>query len=607
VKEGSREEIGQLLRGLVAAEKEHADNKLTELLSRFEKVVSELPADLPLLVDLLDAIPLRSLALTQATLIVHLRVLSLMRTDDLSARASGLMALSLLHEMVREPDKAIAAAEEAADIWRELASADADQYRPQLAETLSILERWLTESREMEKAITVTGEAAKVHLDLAAVNPDGYHSYLADSRSHLASILQGAGAGDQALTVTKKAVDIYRELVAADAVGFRPHAAESLAHMTSHLLMSGHREDAATVAEEALQIYQELIIDGSAEYRPDPFSLAILGDSLCDLGRTREALPISQRAVKIYRGLAADDPNRYGALLTISLVSLARALENLGRTAEPEDAHRLVLRAVEIYRELAGGDPGEYRADLARSLAHLAWISAVSKQREEGLSAAAEAARIYQDLPVGDAGGEQPDPYSLLLLGSAFAGLEHEGDALPVLEKTVEICRRLVAGGPDYRDVWATSLERLAAVLRRLRSEAEPDEARRLTLRAVGIYRELAAHGSSRHRGELAAFLIETAGTVAESGNWEQGMSMAAEAAQIYQDLAVGDASEDQQDPYSLLRLGSSFVVLRSEGGEPPTLEKMAGIYQEIPAVIAVPLACRPASGTRMAQGGTPA
>ena len=86
---------------------------------------------------------------------------------------------------------------------------------------------------------------------------------------------------------------------------------------------------------------------------------------LTEAGRQAEALPLSEEAVRLYRELAAVNPDVYRRNLAHTLVNYAVQLGGAGQRAE---ALPVSEESVALYRELAAANPDAYLSDLAASL-----------------------------------------------------------------------------------------------------------------------------------------------------------------------------------------------------------------------------------------------
>ena len=251
-------------------------------------------------------------------------------------------------------------------------------------------------------------------------------------------------------------------------------------HQAGILFAAVGRPDAALpVTGRAVAIYRELVGELPV-HRPNlASSLADLGICLSEVGRPDDGLPVTEEAVAIYRELS--DGHR---------PELARSLINLGvslsEVARPRDALPVTEEAVAIYREL----PDRYRPDLAGSLTNLAFQLSKVGRPGDALPAAEEAVAIRRDLVATLPDRYRPDlAQSLTNLGCRLLEVGRPADALRITQESVDIFRELVAALPDrYRSDLAKSLTNLGACFRQV---GQLSDARRATREARSIRREM--------------------------------------------------------------------------------------------------------------------
>ncbi|WP_417804278.1 tetratricopeptide repeat protein [Thalassospira lucentensis] len=160
--------------------------------------------------------------------------------------------------------------------------------------------------------------------------------------------------------------------------------------------LSGEREELSPSLEKALSELRQ-----SAEAAPDAFRLKLegglnnLAKRLSDLGRKDEALTAAQKALEIYRALAADR-HAFRPKLATTLNNLAKCLSDLGHRY---DALTATQDALEIYRALAADSPYAFRPKLATTLNNLAFLLYKLGRRYGALTAAQEALEIYRAFP----------------------------------------------------------------------------------------------------------------------------------------------------------------------------------------------------------------
>ncbi len=123
---------------------------------------------------------------------LHFRAMSL---NNLANRLSDLGR--------REP--ALAAAEKAAALYRELAAQQPDAFRPDLAMSLNNLANSLSALGRREPALAAAEEAAALYHELAAQQPDAFRPNLAVSLAVQANCLDGLDRAADALTTSAEA------------------------------------------------------------------------------------------------------------------------------------------------------------------------------------------------------------------------------------------------------------------------------------------------------------------------------------------------------------------------------------------------------------------
>jgi tetratricopeptide (TPR) repeat protein len=284
--------------------------------------------------------------------------------------------------------------------------------------------------------------AVALYRKLAAANPDRYRPYLAASLNNLGARLLSASwpRPDEAIVWGREAVSLYRELAAANPDRYRPDLAASLNSLGAQLSALGS-PDAAPVTEEAVSLYRELVAAKPDRYRPYlAASLNSLGVRLSALGRPGDALPVIEEAVFIYRESSAANPNRLNPDLAASLNNLDAQLSALGR---PGDALPVIEEAVSLYRELAAANRDRYRPDLAASLNSLGVRLSALGRPGDALPVIEEAVSLYRELPP-----NRNLPASLHNLGALFSALGRPDDAVPVMEEAVDLDQRLSIRAP---------------------------------------------------------------------------------------------------------------------------------------------------------------
>jgi tetratricopeptide (TPR) repeat protein len=198
-------------------------------------------------------------------------------------------------------------------------------------------------------------------------------------------------------------------------------------------------EDAVALARKVLDLQPDPEEEARAQ--------AVLGLGLRHLGRLREALAATERAVGIRRHLSSSRPNTFLPHLAGSLDNLGNVLSDLGWR---EEALAATEQAVEIWRRLSSKRPEAFLPDHARSLTNLGTHLSKLGRREEALSAAEEAVGIQRRLASSALDALLPDlGKSLSSLGLRLSELGRREEALAAAEEAVGIYRNLSSSRPD--------------------------------------------------------------------------------------------------------------------------------------------------------------
>ena len=335
-----------------SAEYPAAGQLLESALSRFSQVLPDNSVPEDTMIAVASAIPFYSVHLAEAHAAIVARILATLAPEDRN-RVIWLNENTRLLTFLGRKEAALAVAEEATEAARELAAAEPDAYRPDLASSLNNKSNVLMRFRRPLEALRAAEESVTTYRDLAAADPDAFQSGLAMSLTNTSGRLLTLGRKEDALNAVEEAVTIRRELAAADPDAYRPELAMSLTYQSDYLLELGRKEEALTVAEEAVSAYRELAAARPAVFLPD---------------------------------------------LATSLHNKSNALKGLGRR---EEALAALEEAVALGRELAVARPAVFLPDLARLLNNQSvFLSELGHQEEEALAAAEEAVSTYQSWPL---------------------------------------------------------------------------------------------------------------------------------------------------------------------------------------------------------------
>jgi TIR domain/Tetratricopeptide repeat len=523
--------------------------RLLDLCSALEAQIHHLQG--PALAAIDAALPLQSLTLMVVSLRVAERLLELARELESAADAGPAVPSEVREEALNylaarlgnlgirlfnlgRREEALAASQEAVDIYRRLAETRPDTFLPDLAKSLNNLGRDLFNLGHRDKALAASQAAVDIYRRLVETRPD-FLPDLATSLNNFGNGLSNLGRHEEALAAAQEAVDIRRRLAETRPDAFLPDLATSLNNFGNGLSNLGRHEEALAAAQEAVDIRRRL-----AETRPDAFlprlatSLNNFGIRLSSLGRRQEALAVSQEAVDIYRRLTESHPDAFLPDLATSLNNFGNDLSNLRRRDEALAASQ---EAVDIYRRLAETRLDAFLPDLAMSLNNLGNRLSNLGRREETLAASQEAVDIRRRLAETHPDAFLPDlATSLNNLGEDLSDLGRHEEALAASQEAVDTRRGLAETRPDaFLPDLATSLNKFGGVLSNL---GRHEEALAASQEAVDICRRLAEARPDAFLPDLTRSLNKFGGDLSNLGRHEEALAASQEAIDIRRRLA---------------------------------------------------------------------
>ncbi|MFM8332555.1 MAG: tetratricopeptide repeat protein [Candidatus Methylumidiphilus sp.] len=330
----------------------------------------------------------------------------------------------------------------------------------------------------------------------------------------------------------------YREaLRLARAEPARPdHVAQVLVPLANLLGEdSRRRAEAESLLREAVQRLRPLALE-----QPDALpDLAVALDTLAawlrDSRQPTAAEGFFQDALKAYRRLAQDDPERYLPDVAAALNSLGFLLaEDSRRHGEAQAAYQ---EALQIRRELAKNSPALYLPDVAATLNNLGLLAADdSRRRAEAEAHCQEALKIYRqmarDNPAAHLGHVAATLDNLASLVGDDGGRRAEAEGLH--QQALKIRRQLAYDNP------AAHLPQVAATLNNLANLIGGDSRRRAEAEgylreALKIRRELA-----QDKPAALAMALNNLGLLLAQDSQRRGEAEALyqEALQAYRQLA---------------------------------------------------------------------
>ncbi|MGW3303405.1 tetratricopeptide repeat protein [Streptomyces rubiginosohelvolus] len=296
---------------------------------------------------------------------------------------------------------------------------------PALAGALHRLSDLRAAAGDRTGALTPAKEAARIYAELGMKRPGDYQAELALTMGALGDRVAGTGDAAAALPFAQQAVRLQRELVEEQQPGASvPALAAYLLTYAARLADAGQAVDAVPGAEEAVGLLR-----GLAEEEPDAF-LPRLASALHALGHHRAAVSDVSGAIDA----GEEARSRFRVLATLRpefRPELATALDGLAahltRSGDPT-GRRTAEDAVALYRELAAERPEAFGAGLAAALGTLAGSPPVTGGPGETLSPAREAVELLRDR------GDALLPELARALQVLGTHLERNGDAEGAVE-----------------------------------------------------------------------------------------------------------------------------------------------------------------------------
>ena len=374
--------------------------------------------------------------------------------------ARSLNNLGLILSELGRRDDALATTKDAAEIYRTLTQSNPQAFLPDLARSLNNLGLILSGLGRRGDALAAAEDAANIYRNLARSNPQAFLPDLARSLNTLSTCLSELGRWKDALTAAEEAANIYRNLARSNPQAFLPDLAMSLNNLGAMLYYLGQRENALSVAEEAVEINRTLVKSNPQAFLPDlAMSLNNLGTMLSGLGQWDDALAVAEKTAGIYRNLARSNLQAFQPKLAMSLNNLGNRLFALGRI---EDALAAAEEAVGIYRNLARSNPHAFLPSLAAGLNNLGAMRYHLGRREDAMAAAKEADDIYRTLA-------QSNPQTFLpglarnlgVYGNVLLGLERYGEAAQAFSEGLSLLAPFFKKHPQAFSDLASALKQL--------------------------------------------------------------------------------------------------------------------------------------------------
>jgi tetratricopeptide (TPR) repeat protein len=292
-------------------------------------------------------------------------------------------------------DDALAAADEAVMLLRELSAAD-PSLREILATALMTLGNILDRLARHDDAVAALTESVGINRTLLAESPDTMlvtvaHS-CATSLENLATALAGADRPEESLDAAERALAVTRMLAAQRVDEFGVDEVRGTANLSAAFAQLDRWEPAHRTAEEAVQLARDLVARHGAPHLPRlADALIIAGIALRNLDRPEEALIRTDEAVTTYRRVLGTGSGANLEQLAYALRHHGLCLADVGDTAGASAAY---AESADIYRKLVDPRPDAIEPELADVLRGLADALHDLGELSEARAAADEAAEL---------------------------------------------------------------------------------------------------------------------------------------------------------------------------------------------------------------------
>ena len=237
---------------------------------------------------------------------------------------------------------------------------------------IGVLACGLWEVGQWKNAEECYTQAVTLYRELAIARPEVYRPDVAMTLNNLGTVQRVRNDPEAALASFGEGLRIYSELPLALQEAYRPNVATTLNNLGTAQRDLSDLEAARESFEKSLQIHRKLAKARPDLYRPDvAISLNNLGNvlrDLKDLKNLKAARKCFEESLQIRRALPKTRPNVYWNYVAGSLNNLGNVQRDLD---ELEAARESFKESVQIRRELADVQPAVYRPAIARTLNNL--------------------------------------------------------------------------------------------------------------------------------------------------------------------------------------------------------------------------------------------
>lgn len=455
-------------------------------------------------------------------------------------RQAGLHSeLTVRRLLAGDEQGALAAATEAADLFRSLAAADdTPARRADLGAALRNLGSCLASLEQRQESLAPMTEATRIFRELVETDPTVSHlAALATSLGNLGSSLDLVGRVEEAVEATAEASELLSQLVSAD-VG--DDSTEHLAQLSG--------------------------------------SYTSLGNQLAKLGRSEEALSFTNTAVGLSRMLAGWEPATQLPMFAMDLMNLSRRLSSARRFDESLAA---LDEAVEIRRRLAEANPGAHLRDLAIALLERGNILSALGREDDALTDGEQALALFRDL--GDRLGESA---VLIRLAAAWGGAGR-------LEEAIAAGERAAAVFGEFGETVREAQTRLTLGHNFARSGMR-EQCATAYQRAAALFLDA---GIPDRAGEA---LLNCGRAFLELSRFDEATAVSGQAAELFTELfdRHGDPSDADAESMARYNLGHAYRKQRRIGESIAEFRRATAQCRRIGNLVGASMMCLAAADT---------
>lgn len=367
-----------------------------------------------LLAEVLGSLPVRlgatghadEAATTAEEAVREYRQLAATDPERLPGLASALVNWAAFAVAAGQPDGTLAASEEGVALYRRITDGDPERYRDHFAMALVHHTLHLTREGRHEEALAAAEETADINRDLLRTDPR-HLQQTANALTYLANALTKLGR--DAEPVLKELVGLLRQLYRLDPGAHRVQLAAALTTLADRSPDTTPPTMTLVYRDEAVRLCRRLVeTDPDAHLDRLAAALAKLAKALKAAGNRPKALDAEREAVTISRALAADRSDAHlfsfserAIFLAIGLAADSPSVEVLDLIEESLAALRAVTTPSPSTRHLVGralvlkanmlfqrGELDRALAPLDEGIGVLSALLSVAPSLEESLSKA---------------------------------------------------------------------------------------------------------------------------------------------------------------------------------------------------------------------------